>query len=331
MRRRRETRRIDSARGLIERDRLHRFSEIERLLAAIRKLEPAQKNEALLHLKRYLSDMVSASLLDLTTLQKDDASGLFSSTELGLFSQDDINDVLRSCNSFDSVVDNQAGIYINDEIIHSSRPSDEEAADQPVDPLTLVADDDFAIFKRPDFLDTENFAVMDNDLSSTLPTDIASALATFYTNYIASVKTLRVLGASPRSEDDTEDDLNTQRADHESLEQSVSMSPSQIALAHDEGAFWRTLAEPEADFGADIAALSAIKTRSAVMAQSYLRRASPATQETYDESCAILRAMGVPVIMAPHEVEAEALAASIVLHGSADYVASEDTVRGLTC
>ena len=40
----------------------------------------------------------------------------------------------------------------------------------------------------------------------------------------------------------------------------------------------------------------------------------------------IIRAMGVPCVETDGPFEAEALAASIVIHGQADFVASEDTV-----
>ncbi|KAI9465765.1 PIN domain-like protein [Lactarius psammicola] len=71
--------------------------------------------------------------------------------------------------------------------------------------------------------------------------------------------------------------------------------------------------------------LASLREKSCFMVQSLLRRSSPPTEVTYEESKSVLHAMGVPCIESTGPYEAEALASSLVLNGHADYVASEDT------
>lgn len=69
-----------------------------------------------------------------------------------------------------------------------------------------------------------------------------------------------------------------------------------------------------------------LEEQSGLMAESLVRRAKPPTTLTYAESRLILEAMGIPCIESSIPYEAEALASSLVLHGFADFVGSEDTV-----
>jgi len=106
------------------------------------------------------------------------------------------------------------------------------------------------------------------------------------------------------------------------------MSKSQNQLTLEEGQFWETLAAsltvPDTADTTD-AQLAALEEKSKYIARSYLWRSTPPTDETYTDSQEVLEAMGVPCLDAgPHE--AEGLASSLVLHGQADFVATEDTV-----
>jgi flap endonuclease-1 len=67
--------------------------------------------------------------------------------------------------------------------------------------------------------------------------------------------------------------------------------------------------------------------KSFVMSTSFLRRTDVPTDQTYQESKEILKAMGIPCLDATDATEAEALASAIVHEGLADFVATEDTVR----
>ncbi|KDQ58433.1 hypothetical protein JAAARDRAFT_176373 [Jaapia argillacea MUCL 33604] len=116
------------------------------------------------------------------------------------------------------------------------------------------------------------------------------------------------------------------------------MNKTQNRLTADEGRLWEALAveasaiqpifqdtmdgctSPKVE--SDLAALV---ERSQFISESYQRRSNPPTTQTYDECKLILSAMGIPCVESTGPYEAEALAASMVIHGYADYVASEDT------
>ncbi|KAH9941626.1 PIN domain-like protein [Epithele typhae] len=70
--------------------------------------------------------------------------------------------------------------------------------------------------------------------------------------------------------------------------------------------------------------VGALVDKSRTLCTSYLDRTRP-TARLYNESKELLKAMGVLCIQASKGVEGEALAASLVAHGIADAVASEDT------
>ncbi|EJU02350.1 PIN domain-like protein [Dacryopinax primogenitus] len=115
----------------------------------------------------------------------------------------------------------------------------------------------------------------------------------------------------------------------------VLPSKYQAQLTADEQLFWKRLivevAEgsvegvPKSDDVADVALLENLFNRSGQMALSYEKRNRQPTAATYAESRRILSAMGVPCIEAEYPYEAEALAASLVINGLANYVGSEDT------
>jgi len=106
------------------------------------------------------------------------------------------------------------------------------------------------------------------------------------------------------------------------------MSKNQQQLTVDEGQFWEGLSRcstPEEAQSVMHSVVMSLAHKSHIISQSYERRTNPPTIDTYEESKEILRAMGVPCIETSGPFEAEALASSLVLHGYADYVVSEDS------
>lgn len=71
--------------------------------------------------------------------------------------------------------------------------------------------------------------------------------------------------------------------------------------------------------------LAQLATISDSLAQTYARRAIPVSSTTIAAAQHLLQHLGVPVVQTPAATEAEALGASLVLHGKADAVASDDT------
>ncbi|KAJ3491314.1 hypothetical protein NLI96_g815 [Meripilus lineatus] len=135
-----------------------------------------------------------------------------------------------------------------------------------------------------------------------------------------------------------------------------AMSRTQLQLTSEEGQFWSNLLhlpstsappptstatpsanaepEPEPEPDAELQthltlsfthSVHSLAEKSSHMAESFSRRINVPTSDTYEESKTILRALRIPCIESKGPYEAEALAASIVLGGYADYVASEDS------
>lgn len=118
--------------------------------------------------------------------------------------------------------------------------------------------------------------------------------------------------------------------DVEEAQVGYALSKNQHDLMMEEGRLWQGLAhsdDPEAVESILRSLAEELETKSSLLSESYDRRTHPPTSETYEQSKEILQAMGVPYITPSGPFEAEALAASLVIHGYADYVASEDTVR----
>ncbi|KAJ7064891.1 PIN domain-like protein [Mycena amicta] len=148
-----------------------------------------------------------------------------------------------------------------------------------------------------------------------LATDLPDALTSLYSQFRGSVSKLASLTPVPLRGSPSADD---------EARMEYSMSKTQLQLAADEAKFWADLAsdsltEPPAE------ALMVLTSRAGVISDSYRRRTNPPTTRTYDECKELLRAMGVACVDSTGTYEAEALAASMVHHGLADYVASEDT------
>lgn len=112
----------------------------------------------------------------------------------------------------------------------------------------------------------------------------------------------------------------------EGTDEQYAMSKNQLQLTVEEGKLWASLIDPMS-LQAARGTLDALAIRSESLTKSYERRNNPPTFKTYEESKEILCAMGIPCVDAVGPYEAEALAASLVHQGLADYVASEDTVN----
>ncbi|KIP12136.1 hypothetical protein PHLGIDRAFT_62434 [Phlebiopsis gigantea 11061_1 CR5-6] len=149
--------------------------------------------------------------------------------------------------------------------------------------------------------------------------EIGTTLTALYTGYRASLERLRSLlqttSQSFHSKNDGTDDSTTE----------YLMSKTQARLIVEEGTFWAkledfTLVQEDASQQA-----ADLVQKSRLLSDSYARRTNPPTTQTYNECKEIIRAMGISCIETDGPFEAEALAASIVLHGQADFVGSEDT------
>jgi hypothetical protein len=155
------------------------------------------------------------------------------------------------------------------------------------------------------------------------PSKLASDIGALYKEFQRSVPTVQGIDAEERSTVVTGAETSPSDA-----QATATASKFQKALTLAEGKIWAALAHhasetPYAELACDAAAL---RDQSAHMSESYTRRTHPPTQKTYDECREILGALGIPCITTEGEYEAEALASSIVVHGHADFVASEDTV-----
>ena len=103
-----------------------------------------------------------------------------------------------------------------------------------------------------------------------------------------------------------------------------AMSKSQLQMTVDEGRIWQSLSTSSLPAEAE-ESLRSLANKSSAVSYSYYRRTNLPSPETYDECKEIIHSMGVPCIAATGPFEAEALASSLVIHGHADFVASEDT------
>ncbi|KIJ32168.1 hypothetical protein M422DRAFT_35967 [Sphaerobolus stellatus SS14] len=153
--------------------------------------------------------------------------------------------------------------------------------------------------------------------------DVIQGLVSLFQNYEHSIPTLLsqpIIEPAPVVDSiENPDGLRAQYA----------MSKHQIQLTMEEGHLWEALAndKAQASFDAEDAEekLGGLAQRSENLTKSYENRNNLPTTQTYEESKTILRALGVPCIEAAEPFEAEAVAASLVRHGLADFVASEDT------
>jgi hypothetical protein len=172
-----------------------------------------------------------------------------------------------------------------------------------------------------------------------------------------SLPSLMPAAQDPGASDDQGQNSNADQTEY-------AMSRHQLQLIIDEGKFWDEFISdkskyepPEAETEAELpipedadttqailkaeteaelpipedtdtpqAIIKSLAEKSSLISESYQRRNDVPTAQTFEESKEIIRAMGVPCLDSAGAYEAEALAASLVINGHADYVASEDTV-----
>ena len=210
-----------------------------------------------------------------------------------------------------------------------------EARDDRVDSEgNQLLDSDYDAHGSPLTSATDAFGLQaENNVPVPDPKEIPSALASLYYQFRQSLPKLAALPSTAPVMNSTESVTEEEKAALQDEAQTVhAMSKRQNELTSEEGNFWEHLSDAEASkLGADAVEheLAALAEKSNVISQSYERRTHPPTAETYEECKEILRAMGVPCLESTGPFEAEALASSLVIHGYADYVASEDTVRCL--
>ncbi|ETW77956.1 hypothetical protein HETIRDRAFT_55937 [Heterobasidion irregulare TC 32-1] len=301
--RRRQVRRVDYARSLIESERLQRLQNLTKVLENYRCLNPSKRQHAFETLKTILSkpqdlDASLAAELESIVLSTGGRDVQQSADDdwLGLFDESEIKQILLEDMDVPSSLQGQPAWDV--EPFQTRNPSH---------------------ISQRDPEDT-SFSSYDQNYQE----DISSSLEALYLSYRRSTARLDGLSAPTFSairKSVQTDDSSDARAE-------IAMSKSQHQLTLAEGQFWEGLVKSGLPAEGDDALesrLSTIANKSSVIAESYLRRRNPPSSETYQESKAILHAMGVPCIESTGPFEAEALASSLVLHGLADYVASEDT------
>ena len=123
--------------------------------------------------------------------------------------------------------------------------------------------------------------------------------------------------------------------DLDSTQEEIKESKSQLILSQEEARIWHEvralLAHPHK--AQTTLALADLTQRSEFLSDAYEKRSKPPPPEAYTESRVLIEAMGIPCLESSGPYEAEGLAASLVRHGRAHVVASEDTVRfsSITC
>ena len=191
--------------------------------------------------------------------------------------------------------------------------------DNPDEPALQKTD---TTFKTDNTLDAQQVsALMDSEYPKQ---DVHYTLASLYREYCDSIPKV----ASLASSDSKSDGQLTTLDDTSEIQTEYAMSRHQLQLTVEEGKIWDELVEPgitPSNITIDVS-LASLEEKSHLMSQSYEKRTNPPTAQTYEESKEIIEALGVPCMEVAGAFEAEALAASLVLNGHADYVVSEDTV-----
>lgn len=345
--RRRHVRMETSARGAFELERLQRLRHLSTVLSRARKggtecargaplkiftnIERARngiffssgRTRQFVENQQYLDD--DFPLYRSQTVLVQDQIGDFKESELDqILLQDDQDDT-------DTLTKSQFDSSMTSE----TRLEDISTSDYlPNINTSLPGDSDY---NRLDVEDVTSRSSIDEPLSAheilvrTSPEQINSLLENLtllHSQYQQSTKKLTSLPESmPPAQTIT---MNTLIQPSEALvkeaQAEYTMSKTQDQLTMEEGKFWnRVMQSPSAVEDTELVIRDLVQ-KSSVLLDSFNRRTNLPTLETYDESKEILYAMGVPCIETEGAFEAEALASSLVIHGFADYVASEDTV-----
>jgi hypothetical protein len=167
-----------------------------------------------------------------------------------------------------------------------------------------------------------NNLFIEEPVASHSPEDLADHLETLYNSYAEELELLATqepVVARNTGEVGVDSDV-------ESAEMVVSLTRSQREVAEGERNVWTALSEGKG-LSELVSGLSDLANRSEMISRSYRRTAELPSEGTFIESKIMIEAMGVPWIESGPDFEAEAFASGLVLHGLADYVGSEDTVR----
>lgn len=222
---------------------------------------------------------------------------------------------------------------LSDETPHSTLPPDISITQLPSDarehPQSAPPDnlDKPAPQQTDNTLDAQRVSTPIDSLENPKQ-DTISTLTSLYLEFCDSIPKVTSLTSS----DSKSNGQLTALDDLSEIQAEYVMSRQQLQLTAEEGKIWDELVELEktpSSMTMDVS-LASLEEKSHLMSQSYERRANPPTVQTYEESKEIIKALGVPCMEVAGAFEAEALAASLVLNGHADYVVSEDTVCTLS-
>ncbi|EPQ52244.1 PIN domain-like protein [Gloeophyllum trabeum ATCC 11539] len=295
--RRRHIRKIDAARASVEVDRFQRLKKLKRLLNACRGLEAAQREQATSTLRRLIAEIPDSAIASSVVPPSQAVSSDISSGW-----------PLRS-----PATSQEGSLYEFLEDRHIEEALNDQAS---VTSSNAQADAWLKDFLMP----------AEQTEPSISSEAIPDALAALYLDYRRSIPTVQSLMSMASNA--TAAHTPSATTDVTEVSSEYAMSKSQHQLMLDEGKVWLDLADFNPDpreEGMNDQNLISLAERSQFVSQSYERRCNPPTAETYKESQLILRAMGVPCVESSGPYEAEALASSLVIHGYADYVATEDT------
>ncbi|RDX47303.1 PIN domain-like protein [Lentinus brumalis] len=301
--RRRRDRKLTTARGEFEAERLDRLHRLTGLLRKWRSVETEEGKTELALLRQSVEKWKLPSSL---------AAGLSAAAD-------------AAAGGVSAVVGVPAGLAYM--ALRGGNPSDSSAS--AAQSITYDSTGELEVVTHEE-TDVPSGPPLATPSDSVQTEPMAESVSQLYEEYCRSIPQLETLSVTtsadaslPKSAAGTvpEEELDTAKAEYD-------LSKSQHGLLREEAALWIELAESvKADNMAESLdhLAQALEAKSNVLSESYIRRTHPPTTETYEESKSILRAMGIPCIEPAGPFEAEALAASLVLHGHADYVASEDT------
>ncbi|KAI6040898.1 PIN domain-like protein [Pisolithus marmoratus] len=339
---RKEIHRMERTRGLIEAARLHRLQQLMRLLPHYRSLRASDRQRitetlAQLPVTRLPSAhaMHGSQRCDSTMSTTVDGTPASWSTlpplphphfcEYGGFTEEDLDEVVQAASgeSLDVTHHHEAsGVWQNEaeqdiNALPSSQcarfnafPNDPDTAP----PTVYWADvgEDVARRWSPELLAVSTEPCL-------RPGDIQAVLSTLYDEYQQGLDQLTSIPSSS-----SVSVISDVIPDPPETGIEYAMSKSQLQMTIDEGRIWEALATSPLPTELE-AILMALARKSGAISYSYHRRTNLPSPETYKECKELLRAMGVPCIETTGPFEAEALASSLVMHGRADFVASEDT------
>lgn len=341
--RRREIRKVTAARGLLETARLRRLRNLSEVIKTWKQLDVQAKETATSTLKDYVHglkpipsapDYIEGILGSQGAADVGQQPGYASEnhTEIyGEFSGEELSQLLKragvpvsASGELDADISNvSTGPSVPPSPRLSQLPRQEAPAD--LSALAQLSMDDATSEDLSDLADETQLSlptVSQDTMAGTGVEDVSSSLAKLYAEYVASMERFDSLPQAILTPHTVSDDASALEAKTEYM-----MSKTQCQLTLEEGSVWSQLASPGAPSEDVEHTAVSLTQKSTILFDSYSLRTNPPTSQTYEESKEIIRAMGVPCIEPDGPFEAEALAASMVLHGQADYVASEDTVE----